>query len=51
MLLNAMTVMSLKSYVVRREGGKDERRASFFDAKILIVSFCDRGGQKKIDYF
>jgi hypothetical protein len=43
MPLNRITIISLKSYLVGRELGKDERRAGFFHAQILIVSFCDRG--------
>jgi hypothetical protein len=47
MPLNGITIISLKSYLVRTELGKGERRAGFFHAQILIVSFCDRGRVRK----
>jgi hypothetical protein len=52
MPLNAITIMSLKFYLVRRQLEKDERLAGFFHAQVFIVSLCDRGAsQKKFEYF
>jgi hypothetical protein len=48
MPLNGITIISLKFYLVRRELGKDERRAGFFHAQVFIVPFCDLGAVRKI---
>jgi hypothetical protein len=51
MPLNGITVISLKSYLVRRDLGKDERRAGFFHAETLIVPFCDLRVGKNLNTF